>query len=100
MKDESLQGFSSFIFFCSKIMSNHELLSTATPTLPRRNGLRLRAMLLLGLALIVAAFLYNRYDASRPALPKPGNAPVPVVTPPVSGGSPMQAATMQPQRPD
>ena len=53
--------------FCCKTMSDHELVSTASSAVPRRNALRLRLLLFLSLPLIIAAIAYTRYDVSRPA---------------------------------
>jgi tetratricopeptide (TPR) repeat protein len=63
-------------------MSELEPVSSAPSVViaSRRNPPRLRLLLGSGLALIVAAFAYNRYDASRPAPPKPAAAPAPQPT--------------------
>lgn len=93
-------------FFCCKTMSDHELVSTVSAAAPRKKTARLRLLVLLGLPLIVAALLYNRYDASRP-LPErkqstgdraegTGNSGA---GPPTTG-SPVRAAEIAPRSPD
>jgi len=90
-------------------MSDHELVSTVSAISPRNKAARLRLLLLIGLPLIVLALVYNRYDASRPSPnPRPatqgngngeqgtGNSGSQIP----HTGSPVQATTMPPQRPD